>query len=92
MFLDVGLYREEIRVDEVCDSFIRVRLGFQPSTGASSRSRAEVEKDRTARLLRLSQSGIDVFAPLNCHSSILDRPPRYRLRDSLKAQSAARLS
>jgi hypothetical protein len=43
MFLDVRLDREKIRIDEGCDIFIRVRLGFQPSTSASSRSRAEIE-------------------------------------------------
>jgi hypothetical protein len=43
MFLDVRLDREKIRIDEGCNTFIRVRLGFQPSTSASSRSRAEIE-------------------------------------------------
>ena len=43
MFLDVRLDREKIRVDGGCNTFIRVRLGFQPSTGASSRSRAEID-------------------------------------------------
>jgi len=53
MFLDVRLDREEIRVDESGDSLIRVRLGFQPSTSPSSRSRAEIEQNRPAGLLRL---------------------------------------
>jgi hypothetical protein len=43
MFLDVTLYRKKIRIDEACDVFIRIRLGFQPSTCASSWSRAEIE-------------------------------------------------
>ncbi len=72
MFLDVGFDGKEMRVDEVGDSFIRVRLGFQPSAGASSRNGAEIEQDGPARLLRLSQGGIDVLAPFNGHSLILD--------------------
>jgi hypothetical protein len=43
MFLDVRLNREKVRIDEGCDTFIRVRLGFQPSTSASSRRGAEIE-------------------------------------------------
>jgi hypothetical protein len=71
MFLDVRFHRQKIRVDEAGDGFIPVGLGFQPSASASSRSRAEIEQDRPARLLRLGQSGIDVFAPLNRHELIL---------------------
>jgi hypothetical protein len=71
MFLDVRLYWEKIRIDEACDVFIRVRLGFQPSTCASSRSRAEIEQDRTPTSLRLGQSGIDVSTPVDRHDSIL---------------------
>jgi hypothetical protein len=73
MFLDVRLDRDKIRVYEAGDTFIRVRLGFQPSTSASSRSRTEVEQDRPARLLRLAESGINVLAPLNGHGPILLR-------------------
>ena len=43
MFLDVRLDREKIRINEVCDTFIGVRLGFQPSTSPSSWGRAEIE-------------------------------------------------
>jgi hypothetical protein len=43
MFFDVRLDREKIRVDKARNPFIRVRLGFQPSTSASRRSRAEIE-------------------------------------------------
>jgi GrpB-like predicted nucleotidyltransferase (UPF0157 family) len=69
VFLDVRLDRQKIRVDEACDAFIRVRLGFQPSASPSSRSRAEIEQDRPAGLLGLFECGIDVLAPLNWHSS-----------------------
>jgi hypothetical protein len=72
MFLDVRLDREKVLVDEPANTFICVRLGFQPSTSASSRSRTEVDQDRPASLLRLAESGIDVLAPLNCHGPILD--------------------
>jgi hypothetical protein len=43
MFFDVRLDREEIRVDKGGNPFIRVRLGFQPSTSASLWSCAEIE-------------------------------------------------
>ena len=43
MFLDMRFDREKIRVDEGCDTLIRVRLGFQPSASPSSRSCAEIE-------------------------------------------------
>jgi uncharacterized protein (TIGR03437 family) len=54
-------------VDEGCHSIIRVRLGFQPSASPSSGRRAEIEQDRPASLFGLTQSGIDVLTPLNCH-------------------------
>jgi hypothetical protein len=44
MFLDVGFDRNKTRVDESGDFIICVRLGFQPSTCSSSRSRAEIEE------------------------------------------------
>ena len=71
MFLDVRLDREKICIYESSNALIRIRLGFQPSTSASSRRGAEIEQDGPARFLRFRQSGIDVFAPLNCHASIL---------------------
>jgi|SRR5579863_3313869 len=67
MFLDVGLDRQKIRTDETRDTFIRVRLGFQPSASASSGGRAEINQDGLARSLRLGQCRIDVFTPLNRH-------------------------
>src|SRR5215831_9654392 len=67
MFLDVRLDGEKVRVDEACDAFIRVRLGFQPSASPSSRRRTEIEQNRPTGLLGLFQCGIDVLAPLNWH-------------------------
>ena len=43
MLFDVSLDGEKIRVDKGCDTLVRVRLGFQPSTSPSSRSRAEIQ-------------------------------------------------
>jgi hypothetical protein len=42
MFLDVSFYRKESLVDEFGSLLIFIRLGIQPSTGSSGRSRAEV--------------------------------------------------
>jgi hypothetical protein len=67
VFPDVSFDGEKIRADGGGDALIGVRLGFQPSAGPSSRSRAEIEQYRPAGLLRLAQSGIDIPAPLNCH-------------------------
>ena len=71
VFLDMRLDRKKIRVDEVRDASIRVRLGLQPSACASSRGRAEIQKNRPVAFTRLRQRGIDVFAPLNLHVAIL---------------------
>ncbi|HEY5839045.1 MAG TPA: hypothetical protein VIT19_08420 [Pyrinomonadaceae bacterium] len=37
MFLDVSFEWDEVLVDEVGGTFVGIGLGFQPSTGASSR-------------------------------------------------------
>lgn len=52
VFLDVGLHREEVLVDELCGFLVLVRLGIQPSTGASRRRRAEVEQNGPPLFLR----------------------------------------
>lgn len=65
MLLDVCFDRKEIRIDEVRHSLIRVRLGFQPSACPSSRSGAEINQNRPARLLCLGQRGIDVITPVD---------------------------
>jgi hypothetical protein len=43
MFLDVSFYRKEILADEFGSLLIFIRLGIQPSTGSSRRSRAEIQ-------------------------------------------------
>ena len=70
VLFDVSLDGEEIGVDEGRDAFIRVRLGFQPSTSSSSGSRAEIEQDGPARLPRFLESRIDIFPPFDCHRSL----------------------
>jgi hypothetical protein len=67
----MGLHRQKIRVDERSDALIRVRLGIQPSAGASSRGCAEIQQDGPAGLRRLREGDIDVFTPLDGHASIL---------------------
>jgi hypothetical protein len=45
MFLDVGFDWQEILVDEIGGFLVFVGLGLQPSTGASGRSRTEVQQN-----------------------------------------------
>ena len=52
MFLDVSFYRKEILADEFGSLLIFIRLGIQPSTGSSRRSRAEIQQDGAKLLLR----------------------------------------
>ena len=83
------LDREKTLVDEGCDVLVSVRLGFQPSTSPSFRSRAEVEQNRPAGFPRLPQSGIDIPAPLNCHSVILYR---YYLAEAPREALSCRIT
>ena len=43
------------------------RLGIQPSTGSSGRSRAEVQQDGAKLLLRRAEGLVDVLAPIHAH-------------------------
>ena len=43
VFLNVSFQRKEVFVDELRSLLIFIRLGIQPSTGSSSRSRAEIQ-------------------------------------------------
>jgi hypothetical protein len=52
MFLNVGFYRKEVFADELGSLLIFIRLGIQPSTGSSSRSRAEIQQNGAGLLLR----------------------------------------
>jgi hypothetical protein len=91
MLLDMRLDWKKIRVDEVRDASIRVRLGLQPSACASSRGRAKIEQNRPAVAARLGQRGIDVFAPLNLHIVIL-LPGKPSCLCIAKRQSSKRLA
>lgn len=64
MFLDVGFYGKEVCADELGSFLVFIRLGIQPSTGASRRSRAEIQQDWAGLLLRRGQGLIDIFAPI----------------------------
>ena len=56
-------------MDELCSLLIRIRLGIQPNTRSSSRSRAEVQQDGAALLLCCSRSLIDILAPIHADHS-----------------------
>jgi len=45
VLFDVGFYRKEVFADELGSLLIFIRLGIQPSAGASRRSRAEIQQD-----------------------------------------------
>jgi hypothetical protein len=44
VFLDVSFYWKEVLVDKLICFLIFIRLGIQPSTRSSSRSRAEIQQ------------------------------------------------
>lgn len=68
MFFDVGLYGQEILLNEVGSLRILIRLGIQPSTSASSRRRAEIKQDGTMVLPGICKCLIDIFTPTHSHS------------------------
>ena len=71
MFFNVGFYRKEILADKFGSLLIFIRLGIQPSTGSSRRSRAEIQQDGAKLLLRYGQGLMDVLAPVHAHHSPL---------------------
>jgi hypothetical protein len=73
VFLYVSFDGKEIFVNEFGSLLIGIRLGIQPSTSSSSRSRAEIQQDGTGLLLRDCESLIDILAPIHTHNS-----PRIR--------------
>jgi hypothetical protein len=52
MFLNVSFDWKEILVDEFGSFLVFIRLGIQPSTCPSRRSRAEIQQDGAKLLLR----------------------------------------
>jgi hypothetical protein len=73
VFFYVSFDGKEIFVNEFGSLLIGIRLGIQPSTSSSSRSRAEIQQDGTGLLLRGCEDLIDIFAPIHTHNS-----PRIR--------------
>jgi hypothetical protein len=69
VFLDVSFYQKESFADELGSLLIFLRLGIQPSTGSSRRSRAEIQQDGAKLLLRCGYGLIDVLAPIHAHYS-----------------------
>jgi hypothetical protein len=72
VLLYVSFDRKEIFVNELGSLLIGIRLGIQPSTSSSSRSRAEIQQDGTGLLLRCGQALIDVLTPIHAHVRLLD--------------------
>ena len=77
MFFDVRFDRHEMLMDEVGCFLIGVRLGFQPSAGASSGRGTEIKQDRTVLLLRLCERLIDIFTPIHRHIQFLLPVPAW---------------
>jgi hypothetical protein len=67
MLLNVSFYRKEVFADEFGSLLIFIRLGIQPSTGSSRRSRAEIQQNGAGLLFRCGQCLIDVLAPIHTH-------------------------
>ena len=73
MFLDVGFDGQKILVDEGLGLLVFIRLGIQPSTGASCGSCAEVQQNGSILLLGCHKRLINVLAPTYGHIRFL--PP-----------------
>jgi hypothetical protein len=65
LLFDVNLGGDEFGVDQVYDAFVRVDLGFQPSTAASGGCGAEIEESRFRLLLRGLQCLVRVREPVD---------------------------
>ena len=69
MFFYVSFDGKEVVVNEIGNLLICIRLGVQPSTCPSSRSRAEIQQDWAGLLFGYGQRLINVLAPVNTHYS-----------------------
>lgn len=67
VLLDVDLKRDKVFVDECGYRRVFVRLGFQPSTGASIRRRREVYEKGPFLFSGEFQCGIGVPDPIDGH-------------------------
>src|SRR5215210_550792 len=65
--LHVHARRNEVLVYELSHPLIRPHLGIQPSTAASHRRRAEIEKHGLAVHLRFSQDVVYIVAKVYWH-------------------------
>jgi hypothetical protein len=71
VLFDVSFKWNEVLVDESGDFVVAVRLGFQPSTCASSGSRAEVDEHRLFLSLGLRECSVSVCQPVYFHVLLL---------------------
>ena len=67
MFFDMSGKIYEVVVDEGRGFVVVVGFGFQPSTGDSSGSGAEVDKQRFLIRFRFAERSVSVFEPVNFH-------------------------
>jgi hypothetical protein len=67
VLFDVSFERDEVIVDKGRDFRVVVGLGFQPSTRASSRCRAEVNEQRFLLRLGLRERRVSILVPIHCH-------------------------
>jgi hypothetical protein len=67
VFFDVSFERDEMLVNEVGNSLIRVGLGLQPSASASSRSSREINQQWFVLGLGLSERGVHFCDPIDEH-------------------------
>jgi hypothetical protein len=68
ILFDVNAEGNKIFVDERRQTGVFVRLVFEPLTGPSGRSRAEIYQQRFFLLFGLRQSFVGVFDPIYGHS------------------------
>ena len=79
MFFDVSFERDKTLMNEIGDFLIGVRLSFQLSACASSRRGREINQQRFVLSFRFSESGIDIFDPIDKH----DSTPRFRFAQTV---------
>src|SRR6185312_12323531 len=96
MFFDVGLYRQEILLNEVGSLRILIRFGIQPSTSASRRRRAEIKQNGTMVLPSVGERLINIFTPdhshiilrrANCREKIMSAPGKQKQTASRRRTS-----
>lgn len=71
MLFNVSFERYKRLIDEICDHLVAVRLGFQPSTSASSRGGRKINQQRLVLSLGFGESGVEIFLPIDEHVATL---------------------